>query len=190
MLISTYPHILICSYPHILISSASASQPASRPASQPASRAPLGAKCAFGAPKAPILPNLGSTVFFHTCPTFLDGFGAPECKSGAETRFECPNAFSSSKNIKKRRTRMTKCSLCDFGAKRAPTAPLERLGAFGPLGTPKNVGHVCKSAKVDFCNFIFMFSKNKKLQKVTFTFWHTCTTFLGVLRGQNRKVAF
>ena len=106
--------------------------------------------------------------FYHTCPTFLDGFGAPKCKSGAETRFERPNAFWGSKNIKKRRTRMTKCSLCDFGAKRAPTAPLERLGAFGPLGTPKNVGHVCKSAKVDFCNFIFMFSKNEKVTKSHF----------------------
>ena len=84
---------------------------------------------------------------------------------------------------------MPKCGLCHFGAKRAPTAPLERLGAFGPLRTPKNVGHVCKSAKVDFCNFIIIFQKNKKLQKVTFALLHTCTTFSGVLRGQNRKVA-
>ena len=63
---------------------------------------------------------------------------------------------------------MPKCGLCDFGAKRAPTAPLERLGAFGPLRTPKNVGHVCKSAKVIFCNFIFIFSKNKKVTKSHF----------------------
>ena len=63
---------------------------------------------------------------------------------------------------------MPKCGLCDFGAKRAPTAPLERLGAFGPLRTPKNVGHVCKSAKVDFCNFISIFSKNTKVTKSYF----------------------
>jgi hypothetical protein len=85
---------------------------------------------------------------------------------------------------------MPKCGMCDFGAKRAPTAPLERLGAFGPLRTPKNVGHVCKSAKVIFCNFIFIFSTNEKLQKVTFAFWHTCTTFFGVSSGRNRNVAF
>ena len=60
---------------------------------------------------------------------------------------------------------MQKCGLCDFGAKRAPTAPLERLGAFGPLRTPKNVGHVCKSAKVDFCDFIFIFFKKIKSYK-------------------------
>ena len=35
-----------------------------------------------------------------------------------------------------------------------------------------------------------LFRKIKKLQKLTFAFWHTCTTFFGVLRGQNRKVAF
>ena len=63
---------------------------------------------------------------------------------------------------------MPKCGLGHLGAKRAPTAPLERLGAFGPLETPKNVVHVCKSAKVDFCNFIFMFSKNKKVTKSHF----------------------
>ena len=81
---------------------------------------------------------------------------------------------------------MPKCGLCHFGAKRAPTAPLERLGAFGPLGTPKNVGHVCKSAKVDFCNFIFVLSKIQKLLKVTFAFWHTCTTFFGVFGAPKR----
>ena len=111
---------------------------------------------------------MGEPFFSHTCPTFLDGFGAPKCKSGAETRFERPNAFWGLKNIKKRRTRMPKCGLGHFGAKRAPTAPLERLGAFGPLRTPKNVGHVCKSAKVIFCNFIFIFSKNKKVTKSHF----------------------
>ena len=63
---------------------------------------------------------------------------------------------------------MPKCSLCDFGAKRAPTAPLERLGAFGPLRTPKNVGHVCQNAKVDFCNFIFVFPKNNIFTKSHF----------------------
>ena len=104
----------------------------------------------------------------HTCPTFLDGFGAPKCKSCSKTRFERPNAFWGSQNTQKRRTRMKKCGLCHFGAKRAPTAPLERLGAFGPLRTPKNVGHVCKSANVIFCNFIFIFSKNKKVTKSHF----------------------
>ena len=33
------------------------------------------------------------------------------------------------------------------------------------------------------------FSKIEKLQKVTFALLHTCTTFFGVLRRQNRKVA-
>ena len=95
-------------------------------------------------------------------------FWTPKCKSCSKTRFESQNAFWSPQNIKKRRTRMPKCGLCDFGAKRAPTAPLERLGAFGPLRTPINVGHVCKSAKVIFCNFVFHFSKNKKVAKSHF----------------------
>ena len=80
---------------------------------------------------------------------------------------------------------MPKCGLCHFGAKRAPTAPLERLGAFGPLRTPKNVVHVCQNAKVTFCNFLFFENIKIKLQKSTFTLLHTCPTFLGVLRGPN-----
>ena len=130
------------------------SQPASQPASSGTQCAPSAPKEHFGAKSSPFLlpPPL-----CHTCPTFLDGFGAPKCKSCSKTRFERPNAFWDPKNLQKRRTRMPKCGLCDFGAKRAPTAPLERLGAFGPLRTPINVGHVCKSAKVDFCNFIFHF---------------------------------
>ena len=74
MLISTYPHILICSHPHMLISTyphiLSLSQPASQSAGQPASRAPLGAKCAFGAPKAPMLP-LFKMLAFTLC--LIDG---------------------------------------------------------------------------------------------------------------------
>ena len=31
--------------------------------------------------------------------------------------------------------------------------------------------------------------KIKKLQKITFAFWHTCTMYFAVLGGQNRKVA-
>merc|ERR1711969_359145 len=83
-------------------------------------------------------------------------------------RFERKNAFRGAKNLQKRRTRMPKCGLGHFGAKRAPTAPLERLGAFGPLRTSKNVGHVCQSAKVIFVILFSFFQKIKKLQKVTF----------------------
>ena len=34
-----------------------------------------------------------------------------------------------------------------------------------------------------------VFQKIKEIQKVTFALLHTCTTFFGVLRGHNRKVA-
>ena len=36
---------------------------------------------------------------------------------------------------------------------------------------------------------LYKFRKIKKLQKVTFAFWHTCTMYFAVLGGQNRKVA-
>ena len=119
----------------------------------------------FGAKSSPILKGPQNPFVWS-----MDShdFWTPKCKRCSKTRFERPNAFWGLKNIKKRRTRMPKCGLGHLGAKRAPTAPLERLGAFGPLRTPKNVGHVCKSAKVDFCNFIFMFSKNKKVTKSHF----------------------
>ena len=116
--------------------------------------------------------------------------GRRSAKVAPKRVLSAQDAFRDPKNIKKRRTRMKKCGLCDFGAKRAPTAPLERLGAFGPLRTPKNVGHVCKSAKVIFCNFIFMFSKNEKVTKSRFCVLAYVYDVFGVLRGQDRKVAF
>ena len=94
--------------------------------------------------------------------------GRRSAKVAPKRVLSAQDAFRDPKNIKKRRTRMPKCGLCDFGAKRAPTAPLERLGAFGPLRTPKNVGHVCQNAKVTFCNFIFIFSKNNIFTKSHF----------------------
>jgi hypothetical protein len=45
-------------------------------------------------------------------------------------------------------------------------------------------GAICQKVK----KFSF-FQKIKKLQKVTFAFWHTCTAFLLDLGGQNRKSA-
>ena len=119
------------------------------------------------------------------CPTFLDGFGARKCKSCSKTRVERPNAFWGSQNTRKRRTRMQKCGLGHLGAKRAPTAPLERLGAFGPLRTPINVGHVCKSAKVIFCNFIFIFQKIKSYKNSLLRFGIRVRRFLMFLEPQN-----
>ena len=64
-----------------------------------------------------------------------------------------------------------------------------RFGAFGPklssatISKYKLWSHLSKSEEN------FKFSKNKKLQKITFAFWHTCTAFLLDLRGQNRKSA-
>ena len=109
-----------------------------------------------------------SRTFVIRVRRFLMVLGRRSAKVAPKRVLSAQDAFRDPKNIKKRRTRMKKCGLCHFGAKRAPTAPLERLGAFGPLRTPKNVGHVCKSAKVDFCNFIFIFSKNKKVAKSHF----------------------
>ena len=126
-----------------------------------------------------------SRTFVIRVRRFLMVLGRRSAKVAPKRVLSAQDAFRDPKTIKKRRTRMEKCGLCHFGAKRAPTAPLERLGAFGPLRTPKNVGHVCKSAKVDFCNFISIFRKIKKLQKVAFALLHTCTTFFGVLRGPN-----
>ena len=48
--------------------------------------------------------------------------------------------------------------------------------------TPKRM---CEKVMI-FWNF----RKIKKIEKGTFAFWHTCTRYLAVLRGQNRKVAF
>ena len=45
-------------------------------------------------------------------------------------------------------------------------------------------GAICQKVEI----FPF-FQKIKKLQKVTFAFWHTCTAFLLDLGGQNRKSA-
>jgi len=94
--------------------------------------------------------------------------GRRSAKVAPKRVLSAQDAFRDPKNIKKRRTRMPKCGLCHFGAKRAPTAPLERLGAFGPLRTPKNVGHVCQNAKVTFCNFIFIFQRNNIFTKSYF----------------------
>ena len=77
---------------------------------------------------------------------------------------------------------MPKCGLCHFGAKRAPTAPLERLGAFGPLRTPKNVGHVCKSAKVIFVTLFSFLQKIKSYKKSLLRFGIRVRRFL-VFRG-------
>ena len=165
MLISLYPHMLISTYPHIHISSASASQPASQPASRLASRpasqpGSIGRQVRFwGSKSANVTKSWQDPFFFIRVRRFLMVLGRRSAKVAPKRVLSAQDAFRDPKNIKKRRTRMPKCGLCHFGAKRAPTAPLERLGAFGPLRTPKNVGHVCKSAKVIFCNFIFIFSK-------------------------------
>ena len=47
--------------------------------------------------------------------------------------------------------------------------------------TPKRI---CQNVKI-----FEKFSKIKKLQKVAFAFWHTCTRVFAILRGPNRKVA-
>ena len=64
ILTSSYARILISSYPHILSLSLSLSQPASWPAGQPASRAPLDAKCAFGAPKVQKMEIFGDPALW------------------------------------------------------------------------------------------------------------------------------
>ena len=97
MLISTYPHILICSHPHMLISTyphiLSLSQPASQPAGQPASRAPLGAKCAFGAAKAPMSEIFGD-------PSFSSIQHLPRARSlGPEVHLLLQNAFRAPKRV-------------------------------------------------------------------------------------------
>ena len=63
---------------------------------------------------------------------------------------------------------------------------LERLDRSEP---PKTSDTYAKVRKWIFVTLFSFFEKIKMLQKVTFAFWHTCTTFFGVLRGQNRKVA-
>ena len=97
--------------------SALSSEPSA--ASQPAS-APAGPNVPQVLPRSTlelkVRQSCQDPFICHTCPTFLDGFGAPKCKSCSKTRFERPNAFWGLKNIKKRRTRMPKCGLCDFGA--------------------------------------------------------------------------
>ena len=120
MLISSHPHMLVSSYPHIHISSASASasQPAGQPASQPAGlhwapSAPLGLqKCRKW--KYLVIP-----LFGHTCPTFLDGFGAPKCKSGAETRFERPRRVSGPQKHQKTSDTYAKVRLVSFWSEKS-----------------------------------------------------------------------
>ena len=78
---------------------------------------------------------------------FLMVLGRRSAKVAPKRVLSAQDAFRDPKNIKKRRTRMEKCGLCHFGAKRAPTAPLERLGAFGPLRTPKTSDTYAKVRK-------------------------------------------
>ena len=64
-----------------------------------------------------------------------------------------------------------------------------RFGAFGPKNSSATISkyklwsHLSKSE--DFLKI----QKIKKMQKVAFAFWHTCTVFLLDLGGQNRKSA-
>ena len=91
ILTSSYAHTLICSYPHIL--SLSLSQPTGWPAGQPASRAPLGAKCAFGAAKAPMLEIFGD-------PSFSSIQHLPRARSlGPEVHLLLQNAFRAPKRV-------------------------------------------------------------------------------------------
>ena len=108
---------------------------------------------------------------------------APKRVLSAKTRFGAPETF---KNVG---------HVCQSAAwvilerkelQRRHLSDLERLDRSEP---PKTSDTYAKVRKWIFVTLFLIFRKIKKLQKVTFAFWHTCTTFFGVLRGQNRKVA-
>ena len=108
---------------------------------------------------------------------------APKRVLSAQTRFGAPKTF---KNVG---------HVCQSAAwvilerkelQRRHLSDLERLDRSEP---PKTSDTYAKVRKWIFVTLFSFFPKNKKLQKVTFAFLHTCTTFFGVLRGQNRKVA-
>ena len=190
MLISSHPHI----YPHMLISTYPQPQPqpanrlASRPASQPGS---IGRQvCFWGSESANVTQSWVPRFFFIRVRRFLMVLGrrsakvAPKRVLSAKTRFGTPKT---SKNI----GHVCQSAACVIlerkELQRRHLSDLERLD---PSGHPKTSDTYAKTQKWIFVTLFLFFQKIIFLQKVTFAFWHTCTTFLGVPRGRNRKVAF
>ena len=109
---------------------------------------------------------------------------APKRVLSAKTRFGAPKTFKNVGHV----CQSAACVILERKElQRRHLSDLERLD---PSEHQKTSDTYAKVRKWFFVTLFFIFQKIKKSQKVTFAFWHTCTTFFGVLRGQNRKVAF
>ena len=170
--------------------SALSSEPSA--ASQPAS-APAGPNVPQVLPRSTLELKVRQSCqhpfFFIRDRRFLMVLGSRSAKVAPKRVLSAKTRFGASKTSKNAGHVCQSAAWVILERKELQRRHLSDLERLDPSGHPKTSDTYAKTQKWIFVTLFFSLSKNEKLQKVTFALLHTCPTFFGVLKGQNRKVA-